>query len=147
MKMNKNSLALILFISIIMSGCDNEKVDPVVVVHPLFGLWQIKTEQTLSIRKNDTIENYTINDGRYFELKKDSGLIVYWVYPNSSDKSIWFTKGKDSLYLFFDGPNSKSINKYKYKQLSESEIVLEEKVWVQDSITFLKFIYKVVRQK
>lgn len=133
-------LGLLILFSI--SSCENEELKD---NNSLLGLWQINTEQHLYIINNDTIENSISADGRYFELQKDSVLIIYWIYPTYSDKSIWYKKGIDSLYVFFDGATSKVIYKYKYNLISDTIMIWEKSVYTVDDV-LQKEVYEVIKK-
>ncbi len=156
MKNIKKLQCYLLYIAIsttILIGCKKEKIDSITSdpIHgisnpsyPILGIWMINTEQYLDIRNNDTIVNRITDDGRYFEFKEDSILIIYWTYPNSFDESIWYKKGTDSLYVYFDGPNSDIVYKYKFKQINSSKMIWEEIIneW-EDEVQ--KSIYEVIK--
>lgn len=144
--MKKIYFALSIFMIIAICGCkkDNNNSNSVITADPILGLWKIETEQYLVINNNDTIQNKITTDGRYFQLKQDSVMIVYWTYPSSFDKSIWFKKKTDSLYLFFDGPTSQYFDKFKYIQNKDSEMILESAEKAKKG--FEKYVYKLRKQ-
>lgn len=135
-------------ISTLIISCqkeEKEEVSPEEWSDPLLGLWMFSSHQKISIINKDTVENSIQNDGRYFEIKSDSLLIIYWDYPNDYDSSKWHRTTSDSLYIYFDGWLSNHFSKFKIMQSSKSKMIWEETA----PNTFgdiYKDIYEVIKQ-
>lgn len=142
---NLHSIPIYLFLIIVVLGCDNSNDNIQPTNESLIGTWKFETEQYLDIRDGDTIENNINSDGRYFQIKSKSLLIVYWQYPNNFDESIWHRQDPDSLYLYFDGPSSNVVYKYKILELNDSRMNLERAFNIWDD-NVQKNIYELTRQ-
>ncbi len=126
---------------LVLGSCEKEKEEDV-LSDPMFGTWRIESSESLAIDGTDTLLSETNSDGRMFQLKADSVMLVYWNYPYSFKNSIWYRKGTDSLYLFFDGPESLIFFNYKYIPVDETRMKLEDTHGISEGIV-LKTIYDV----
>ena len=142
---NFHPFPMYLFLITIVLGCDNPDDNIQLTNEPLIGTWKFETEQYLDIQNGDTIENNSNSDGRYFQIKSNSLLIVYWQYPDDFDESIWHKQDMDSLYLYFDGPSASVVYKYKILELNDSRMSLERAYHIWDD-HIQKSIYELTRQ-
>lgn len=127
--MRFNGILLITAMLLCIS-CNEEDVKP---SSSLIGLWKFETEQNVAIDNGDTVRSDIYEDGRYFELLEDYKMRIYWIYPTSFDMSIWKKVGTDSLYLYFDGPDSKVVSEYKIVKSNIEELIIEETNYNKDN--------------
>lgn len=139
------NLIMIVSMNIVLFGSCSEAPINVDDNENLLGIWKIESQQYLNITKNDTLENTIEEDGRYFKLNNNSELVIYWQYPNSSSVSLWKEVGLDSLYLFFGGPTSNIVSKYKYKKINDSKMIWEETINASEDFS-KKFKFEVVKK-
>jgi len=112
-----------IFSFFVLFNCNKKKSED--LQNPILGSWLIKSEQYFAVKDKDTLFNNLKNDGRHIKLKENNVLGIYWKFPTDYEESIWKLKD-DSIFLYFDGPNSQIVSKYKFKQVSINVLQFEE---------------------
>jgi len=138
------SLILLIIFSLALFSCKKDSDENVNKSHVL-GLWQIKNEQILLLKGNDTISNDSYPESRKIEFQNNSVLLMYWNYPNDFDISTWQQIGADSL-LIKSGSNAKIHYdfRYKFKLINDAEMTWEE-TEILGSQEKRKTIYDVIK--
>jgi hypothetical protein len=139
----KNNCLVILFCIFLVVSCQKNKNDN--ELNTKDNLWLFEEERSLEIKGQDTLKDRTTEDGRFIGLEKNDLLIIYWEYPYNKSNSIWYKKGLDSIYFYFDGATSDIIDKYKILSNNSTEMILEETSEASNEIVY-RTIYKLVKQ-